>query len=115
MSCSTASVKSASRNAGSRSARAFTVSLKSRVNAIGLSSFNFGVWATGFRRLSTIFALLVVGPSLLRGRDVVLLAALRASRQQDHETVSIPAEIDPVPRPEVDTVFLDPGPDAFHV
>src|ERR1700716_3841832 len=107
MRCSTASVKSASRNAGSRSARAFTVSLKSRVNAIGLSSFSFGFRPRAFVA-STIFALLVVGPSLLRGRDVVLLAALRASRQQNHQTVSVPAEIDPVARPEVDPVFVDP-------
>ena len=49
-----------------------------------------------------LVALLVVGPSLLRDHDVVLLAALRASRQQDYETVSIPAEIDSVSRPKVD-------------
>src|SRR6266478_5717246 len=115
MSCSTASVKSASRNAVSRSARAFTVSLKSRVNAIGSLLIRCRASATGLRCPLSFFAPLVVGPSLLRCRDVLLLAALGTSRQQNHEPVAVPAEVDPVSWPEIDPEFLDPCPDALHI
>jgi hypothetical protein len=60
-----------------------------------------------------LFALLVIGPSLLRRRDVFLLAALRPSRQQNYEPVAILAEIDPVSWPEIDPEFLDPCPTPF--
>src|SRR6266849_5618155 len=65
--------------------------------------------------LSAFFAPLVVGPSLLRCRDVLLLAALGTSRQQNHEPVAVLAEIDPVSWPEIDPEFLDPCPDALDV
>src|SRR5437899_9419900 len=61
------------------------------------------------------FALLVVGPSLLRRRYVLLLAALPTFRQQNHQPVAVPAEVDPVSWSEIDPELLDPCADALHI
>jgi hypothetical protein len=50
----------------------------------------------------------------LRCRDVLLLAALGPSRQQDHKPIAILAEVDPVSGPEIDPEFLHPCSDALH-
>src|SRR5260370_27175578 len=78
-------------------------------------SFAVRASATGLRCPLSLFAPLVVGPSLLRCRDVLLLAALRTSRQQNQEPVAVLAEVDPVSWPEIDPEFLDPCPDALHI
>src|SRR5258705_6158712 len=76
-------------------------------------SFAVRASATGLRCPLSLFAPLVVGPSLLRCRDVLPLAALGTSRQQNHEPVAVLAEVDPVSWPEIDPEFLDPCPDAL--
>src|SRR6185437_4151053 len=108
MSCSTASVKSASRNFASRSARAFTVSLNSRVNPIGLSSSLFGF-------SSASFALPVVGPPHLRRRDFLLLTALRPAGQQDHHPIAVPSKVDSISWSEIDPKFVYPASNTFHI
>src|SRR6266436_5706191 len=80
-----------------------------------LSSFAVPASATGLRCPLSFFAPVVVGPSLLRCRDVFLLAALGTSRQQNHEPVAVLGEVDPVSWPEIDPEFPDPGPDALDV
>src|SRR5258707_1806 len=75
-------------------------------------SFAVRASATGLRCPLSLFAPLVVGPSLLRCRDV---PALGTSRQQNREPVAVLAEVDPVSWPEIDPEFLDPCPDALDV
>ncbi|MEH2582850.1 hypothetical protein V1281_004745 [Nitrobacteraceae bacterium AZCC 2161] len=79
------------------------------------SSSLFGLPPRACVALSTFFALLVVGPSLLRCYDILLLEALRAPRQQNHETVAILTEVDPIAWSEIDPEFLDTCPDSLHV
>src|ERR1700687_883518 len=76
-----------------------------------LSSFAVRASTTGCVALSTFFALLVVGPSLLRCRD----AALRTSRQQYHEPFAVFTEVNPVSWSEIDPEFLGPCPDTLHI
>src|SRR5258706_16419629 len=80
-----------------------------------LSSFAVRASATGLRCPLSLFAPLVIGPSFLCCRDVLLLEALGTSRQQNHEPVAVLAEVDPVSWPEIDPEFLDPCPDALDV
>ena len=55
----------------------------------------------------------VVGPTLLSGLNVLVLAFLGAASQQDHECLPLPAEINAVTWPEVDLVL--PNADAFRL
>src|ERR1035441_7205578 len=91
--------RSSLRNFGSRAARARMVSLKSRVSAIAAL-------------LLSPFVVLPVGPS---GVDIVLLALLAATTQHNHQTLSVFAEIDPVSRPEVDSVLEHTGTNTLNV
>ncbi len=75
-------LSSSSRKAGSRSTRAWIVSLKSRVRAIALCFLSL--------------ALFVLPPQGLSSLDILLLALLGAAAEQDDVGVSVLAEIDPV-------------------
>src|SRR5262245_16763671 len=98
--CSTASVSSAARNAGSRSTRALIVSLKLRVS--GIASF-----------LSS--APPVISPSGQPRGDIVALALLRTSAQQNDQRVTIASEIHAVARTEVDPTFLHATSNALAI
>src|SRR5581483_5154197 len=80
--------------------RACTVSLNSRVRGISL-----------LLRL----AFLVVGPSLMRACNVPVLALLRAAGEQDHDGVTVLAQIHAISRPEIDAVLEYAGTDALDV
>ena len=80
--------------------RACTVSLNSRVRGISL-----------LLRL----ALLVVGPSVMRGRNVTVLPLLRSPAEQNHDSVAVFAEIDPISGPEIDAVLEHASTDALDV
>ena len=90
--------RSSLRNFGSRATRAPMVSLKSRVSAV-LVLF-----------LSP-FIVLPVGRS---GADIVLLALLATTTQHNHQTLSVFTEIDPISRPEVDSVLEHAGTNALN-
>src|SRR5262245_27824466 len=97
-----ASVNSASRNRGSRRARAAIVSLKSRVRAMFLSS-------------SMLSPALVVVPALPGRGNRRGLPFLAASAQEDYHAGAVLAEIDPIARSEVDLPFVNAAADPFHV
>jgi hypothetical protein len=80
--------------------RACTVSLNCRVRGIPF-----------LLRL----ALLVIGPSFVRGRDVAILALLRPAAEQNDDSLAIFTEIDPIPRPEIDAVLEHAGTDTLDV
>ncbi len=80
-------VEQISLKAGSRSTRAWIVSLKSRIRAIALGLLSL-----------VLFVLL---PEVLGGLDTLLLAFFGAAAEQDDEGVSVLAEIDPVAGAEI--------------
>ncbi len=47
--------------------------------------------------------------------DIRILPLLRATRQQDHQPVAIPAEIEPVSRTQLSRLFLHPATNGFDV
>src|SRR5580658_9838314 len=94
---STLSRSSASRKPGSRARRASTIVLKLRVTAISyLPRF-------------------VVGPIPLGPIDVRVLPSLRPAGQQDHQSISIAAKIEPISRPPIDPAFLHSAAHALDV
>src|SRR5436305_1955678 len=100
-----ASSRSALAKAGSRVARSFTVSLKSRVSiVVSLSTLRL-------RRLPD----LVFRQQCSRPLDVRLLPILRPAREQNYERVAILSEIQPVARPPVDLVFSNAAAEPFDV
>src|SRR6516165_5366460 len=60
-------------------------------------------------------ALLVVSPHPDRSCDILCSALFCAAGQQDHRRLAVPAEITPVPGPEIDPVFEHAFPHSFHV
>jgi dihydrofolate reductase len=58
-------------------------------------------------------ALLVVGPSLLGGRDVAPLALLRPAAEQNDDSVAVLTEVDPISRPKIDAVLEYAAPTPF--
>jgi hypothetical protein len=48
-------------------------------------------------------------------QNVTLLPFLCPARQQDHKRIAIPAEIDPIPRTEVDPEFENPLANTFDI
>src|SRR5215469_10303800 len=97
---SIASLRRASRNAGSRSARALTVSLNSFVSAMSSCLF---------------LACLIVHPSSKCRIDILLLTALGPSTQQNDEVVPVAPEIDSIPRAKVYPKLENSAADAFDV
>jgi hypothetical protein len=53
---------------------------------------------------------LVVGPALLRGLDVLVLALLRPAADQDHNPLSVPAEVNAVASPKSILYSYTPAP-----
>jgi hypothetical protein len=60
-------------------------------------------------------ALPVVGPSNPCGRDVAVLALLRAAAWQNDKSLAILAEIDPISRPEIDAALEHACADALDI
>src|SRR6202041_1175940 len=81
--------RSSLRNFGSCATRARMVSLKSRVRAIIVLFL-------------PPFVVLPVGKSRV---DIVRLALLGATAEDNHQTLAVLPEIDPVTRPEVDSIL----------
>lgn len=57
----------------------------------------------------------IIGPACFCRLDGLLLALLRATAQEDHESVSVLAKINPVPRSGIDLSLEYPSPNALHV
>src|SRR5208337_4365616 len=99
-----ASVRRAVLKAGSRAARAVTVSRKSLVRGMARSSRAVGP-----------FALFVVAPSFLGGGDVAVLPVLLAAAEEKDQLRPVEGEIDPVAGSEVDSGLMDAFSDRLHV
>jgi hypothetical protein len=64
---------------------------------------------------SQFLAFFIVLPPRHRVVNVCLLAFLRSSRKEDHQSLAILPEVNPVPWPEIDDALLDAGAYAFYV
>lgn len=65
--------------------------------------------------LFVAFATTIVGPAIFRCLDGLLLALLGTAAQEYDESISVLAEIDPVPRSGIDFSLEDSSPNALHV
>ena len=74
------------------------VSLKSLVSGISILLF---------------FASFIVGPQGLGAPYVFLLSLLPPAAEQNHETVTVPSEVNSITGSEIDTVLVQPGSNAF--
>ena len=57
----------------------------------------------------------IVLPVGQRGSDIALLAILGASSEQNHQSLTVFAEVNPITWSEVDLVLKHTGTDALHV
>jgi hypothetical protein len=62
-----------------------------------------------------LFSALIFLPVDESGADFLRLAFLRATSEQDHQTLAVLAKIDPVTWAEIDPLFEQAGSDAFNV
>ena len=57
----------------------------------------------------------IVDPAFFGRLDGLLLTLFRAATQQDHEAITVLAEIDSIARPRIDLSLKDSSPNPFHV
>jgi hypothetical protein len=64
---------------------------------------------------SLSLSLLVVSPVVDCGDYVILLPLLGPAAEQDHQKLAVSAEVNPIPRAEIDPAFVDAKSDSLDV